>query len=473
MLLRSTGWLCTATICQVLAPAAQSQVAVVSPTPSLSPTAPASEAEQWKTPAAQPTEPDAEPQPPSQTTGTQFEQEPGWSGGLLDQEPQNSSGQSLSVESEPTPESAPAPVDPRSKGYSLIFGVIDLRPKMQFGITFDDNILISGSNPKRDVLYTISPGAILGVGDYLRRQNNYARLEYDPSLTLFQRYSTDNSLEHYLRFDTQYTFSSLALGAGFEYDKLAGPDRDIGGRVNRDIYIADLSATYTLSDKTSLDSDTAFWFRHYQDEIGSQEIINHEWANYTIVPKLDVAGGVAFGFLSPEHGGRQTYQQTLVRLRYSASDKLTFSGHAGVEFREFSTRGTLLTPVFGLNTQYALNASTTLSLNGSRSVTNSAALNGEDYTATRFTLGLTQHLIGNFFLTLAGGYENDAYRQATSFTGGRQREDNYLFFQPSLDYRLQDWASLSLSYFYQSNNSNISANSFRDRQFSLQLHFGF
>ena len=483
MFLRSTGWLCTATIFQAfVAPAAHSQEPVVSPTPAISPTPSPSptvqvpEAEQWKVEgtADQQAELNAGQQPAPQPSEAPAEQESGWTGGLLDQAPESEAGQEPVVENEQEPEHVEAPLDPRSQGYTLLFGPIAVRPQMLFQLTRDDNILISSSHPKRDVVYILSPGVVLGAGDFLLKEYNFFRLEYEPTLTLFNHFSNFNSLEQHLRLEGQYSFGRLKLGGNFEYDKLAGPDRDVGGRVNRDIYDTDLSANYLISDKTSIETDTGLWFRHYQNQIGSKEIVNHTWANYSIVPKLDVAAGVAVGILQPDHGSHQNFQQALVRLRYASSATLTFNGNVGVEFREIANAATRVTPVFGLSTEYALSAGTKLSINGSRNVTNSAALNGENYTATRIALDLNQHLIGNLFLTLGGGYENDSYSQATSSVSlGRQREDNYLFFHPSLDYRLKDWANISVSYSYQSNKSNFPTSSFRDRQISLEVRFGF
>jgi hypothetical protein len=476
MFLRSTGWLCTATICQLIAPVAQSQVLAPSPTPAPSPALPSTNGESWQVEKANELPPSGfDNQQPGQPIETPVEQEPGWSGGLLDQPPENQADPGQLLTNETGQEETPAPVDPRSRGYGVLFGVVDVRPEMSFGVTYDDNILISHNNPKRDVLYSLSPGVLLGVGDYLVKENNYLRVEYIPTLTYFNHYSSINSLDHFLRIEGQYAMGPLLLGGSFEYDKFSGPDRDVGGRVDRDIYTADLSASYTISDKTSIDTDTAVWFRHYRTQIGSTEIISHTWVNYNLSPKLIPGAGVAVGVLEPERGGgRQIYEQVLGRLLYPASEKLTFSAKAGVEFREFSAAATRITPVFGLNASYQLTAGTKLSLSGLRRVTNSAALNGEDYTATSISAEVEQHLIGDFYLTLGAGYENDSYRHTIETTAaGGQRQDNFYYIRPSVSYRPKDWISISLSYFYQIDDSNFPTNSFRDRQVSLEVHLGF
>jgi hypothetical protein len=93
MLLRSTGWLCTAAICQFFVPAAHSQVVTPSPTPTPSPALPSADSESWKVDESNDLGPSgSDQQPMSEPTETPVEQEPGWSGGLLDQ-PDNQTGQ--------------------------------------------------------------------------------------------------------------------------------------------------------------------------------------------------------------------------------------------------------------------------------------------------------------------------------------------------------------------------------------------
>jgi hypothetical protein len=257
---------------------------------------------------------------------------------------------------------------------------------------------------------------------------------------------------------------------------LAGPNRDIGARVNSEIYATGLKASYNLSDKTSLELDGGATFVHYQSQIGSKEFVNHDWLNYNLTPKVTVSVGGAFGVLQPDSGGSQPYQQALFRVQFASTAKLTFNGNAGVEFREFSGSGggTRITPVFGLSANYALSPGTQFNLNGARNVTNSSSISGDNYTATRISGDISQHLIGDFYMGLEGGYENDAYSQATATSTGKgQREDNYFFVRPSVTYHLKDWANISVSYFYRDNNSNIPNKAFRNNQVWVEVRFGF
>jgi Putative beta-barrel porin 2 len=457
MFFRRTGWLCTATICQALMQAADGQVGATSPAP----TPPAVQSEVQGPTEEQPA-PTFEQQPQPETNMTP-EQEPGWQGGL-NQPLENQPGALL-------------PPEARAAGLKITFGPIDIRPKMDFSVLYDDNITISSTNRKADFQYTISPGVFFGLGDYLQKEANFISLEYIPSLILFNHFSTFNTLDQHLRAEGQYSFARLKLGPYFEYDKTEGPNRDIGNRVSSEIYATGLLANYNLSERVSFDVDTDLTFSHYQHQIGSKELVNHDWLNYNLTPKVTVGVGMAFGALQPESGGTQNYQQGLIRARFVSTAKLTFNGNAGVEFREFPS-GTKVTPVFGLSADYQLFPGTRLSISGSRSVTNSALVGSDNYTATRVSADISQHLIGNFFLSLDVGYENDAYSQTTGISTGStaiiaQRQDNYFFIRPRLIYHLKDWADISVWYFYRDNESNVPTSAFRDNQVALEVGLGF
>ena len=484
MSLRSRGWLWTATVFQALVQALHGQTAASSPTPAPSSSAmqPVSEPEEWNLEA-----PTLEQRQSGSETGVgpqaPFEQEPGWPGGLTN--PANN-------EFEVPPEQIPP--NPRAAGLKLSLGPIDIRPAFIFSAMYDDNIEIRNTNRKADLVYTLSPGVFLGLGDYIQREFNFISVAYIPTLQLFQHYHSDDALNQHLRLEGQYAFSRLTLSSYFQYDSLTGPNRDIGGRVTGDSYRAGLYATYLLSDKTSLQITNDVTFQHYKQQTGYEEFVNHDWFNYQLTPKVNVGLGTAFGALHPDTGGTQPYQQGLFRIQFASTPKLTFSANAGFEVREFpstavsgtpnsgtnsqfSGSGTRVTPVFGLSANYEFLPGSTFSLSGDRYVTNSSSTNlaGDNFTATAVSGKLTQHLIGNYFLGLESGYENDAYSQAISATTGQitQRQDDYFYIQPSITYHWKDWGDISVSYERRVNSSNHSNFSFRDNQVWVQFHIGF
>jgi len=477
MFWRSTGWLWTATICEALVHALHGQVAGPSTAPSPSPSSmqPVSEPEEWKVEGLSPEQqlpgigqPQfGSEQMPEAGSGAPFEQEPGWSGGLINSLPENSTQFQLPP--------AELPVDPRSAGWKFSLGPIDIRPLMQFTTEYSDNILASTSNRRSDLIYIIAPGATLAVGDYMQKDYSYLSLTYVPTLNLYNRFSSLNSLDQHLRIDGQYGLERLKLSGYFGYDKAFGGNRDIGGLVNSDYYTMGGAAKYLINEQFSLEALGDQIFAHYQNAIGSNTFINHNWLNYNFTPKLVVSAGGAFGLLQPDTGGTQTFEQGLVRLQFASTDKLYFNGDAGFEVRQFpGGKGIRVTPVFDLSANYQLFPGTTLGLSGARNVTYSASVTGSNYTATSVSANITQHLVGNWYIGLGAGFENDSYFQVSGARPGTtQRQDNYVIFQPNLTYRWNDWANISVSYFYRDNHSNSPGRSFYNNQMAVQMHIGF
>ncbi|MBV8101141.1 MAG: outer membrane beta-barrel protein [Verrucomicrobia bacterium] len=433
---------------------------------------PASEPDEWKVEGPtleQQTPANQEPGPGPETgvaPESPFEQEPGWTGGLAN--PGNG------PEFEIPPDQLP--VDPRSFGLKYTIGPIDIRPMMSFSTTYSDNILASTTSRKEDFIYTIGPGAIFALGDYIQKQYTYLTLQYVPVLNLYNHYSTLNSLDQHLRIDGQWGMERLKLSTYFGYDKSFGGNRDIGGLVNSEYYTMGAEAKYLLNEQISFEALGDQTFSDYGSSgIGSREFVNHEYLNYAFTPKLTGGIGAAFGILQPYVGGTQTYEQGLFRLQFTSTEKINFTGNFGFEFRQFpSGVGTRFTPVFTVTANYLIFPGSTLTLSGGRNVTYSAAVTGSNYTATNVTAGITQHVIGNLSVGFNVGFENDSYFFVSGAqTGAVNREDNYITLSPNLTYRWNDWANISVSYLYRDNQSNAPARSFYNNQVAVQVHIGF
>jgi hypothetical protein len=469
MFFRSTGWLWTATICQALVHALHGQTAP-SPVPSRSPSSlqPVSEPEEWKVEGVSPEQQAPGPeQMPEIGPAIPFEQEPGWSGGLNNSLPENSTEFQLPPDQ--------LPVDPQAVGLKFSLGPIDIRPLMQFTVEYSDNILASTTNRRRDLIYIISPGLTLAAGDYVQKEYNYLTLSYVPTLNLYNHYSSINSLDEHLRIDGQYGLERLKLSGYFGYDKAFGGNRDIGGLVNSDYYTMGAAAKYLINEQLALQVLGDEIFAHYQNATGSNQFTNHNWLNYSFTPKLTVSAGGAFGVLRPDKGGTQTFEQGLFRVQFASTDKLTFDGNFGLEVRQFpSGAGVRVTPIFGLSANYQAFPGTTLSINGARNVTYSAAVTGSNYTATNISASITQHLVGNLYIGLDAGFENDAYFHVSGARPGTvDRQDNYFILRPNLTYRWNDWENISVSYLYRDNHSNSPGRSFYNNQIAVQMHVGF
>lgn len=390
------------------------------------------------------------------------EGEPDWRGELGEPEQASPTGDINGV--------APQPKVP---GPRLALGPFRIQPLVQAIGLYDDNVLISHVDRKSDFMWIIAPGLSIGAGDYLEKSLTYFRIDYTPVFVLFADHTEFNSIDQYLRVEGRYATVRLTVSPYFEYDKLSGPDRDLGTRVDRERFIGGVNMTYIVSDKTSIDVNGVAWSRQNKVGIDSKEVFNNDWLNFQVTPKLDVDVGIGLGVLKPEGSARQTYEQGLVRVRLAPTVKLTFNANVGVELRQVaSDAGDRATPVFGLGAVYKPFEETTIRLTGARRVYSSKTAAGVNFTSTTVDLDIKQHLWRQFFAGLTAGYENHDY-SATDANVKSLRQDNLVYVRPELVYRFRDWLEFTIFYQHQENDSTRASLRFSDNQVGLEALLSF
>jgi hypothetical protein len=76
------------------------------------------------------------------------------------------------------------------------------------------------------------------------------------------------------------------------------------------------------------------------------------------------------------------------------------------------------------------------------------------------------------FFGLAAGYENGDYFSTRSGIAA-DREDDYYFIEPSLDFNITRFWTIGVYYLYRENDSSLAPYSFYDDQFGLRTTVSF
>ena len=155
---------------------------------------------------------------------------------------------------------------------------------------------------------------------------------------------------------------------------------------------------------------------------------------------------------------------------YNPTEKLTFNGTAGVEFRETEGEGrTVATPVFSGGFSYTPWDDTNITGNVYREFNYSARYFAEDYLATGASASISQSMGQKLFATVSGSFENAAYQD--NLAGGLTDQNyNYFSVRVALDYQLTTWCELSAYYQYRRDIAH-SLSGFVDDQAGLQTRF--
>jgi hypothetical protein len=354
---------------------------------------------------------------------------------------------------------------------SLKWGDLEIHPHFDAQAVYDDNIFIRSTNKVDDWIYTLSPGILLHMGDYFKKDENYVALDYTPSIIIFGENSASDTVDHEAIFDSQYRFTKLRLGLKQAFQSLSGTVIDVGDRVDRNIFTTDLTSNYELTGKSSIEVNLRHAATEYENGalFDYREWINQNWFNYQIAPKTQVGAGLTLGWLDVDRTPDQDYQQALLRVIYNPTGKLTLRGSGGFEWRHFDTvSNDRFTPVFSAGLGYQPFDGTHFDLDVFRRIQSSASTFGQDYSSSGVTFSARQRLFQKLYIGVRTGYENVNYH---SYVPGitTSREDDYLFVQPSLTYEFNSNVSASLFYLYRENRSSQPSADFDNNQVGIRV----
>jgi len=349
-------------------------------------------------------------------------------------------------------------------------GLWRMRPIFSAGVTYDDNIFITNSNRKSDLIFNFNAGLALEFGDYRNLQDNYLLLEYLATGFFFNRYTSQNSFDQAASLLGQYRFESLAVQAESRYQNLSGAERQVGAFTNRSLFFNAFRMIYDYSEKTSLDVEVSQRSNAYPQNLSSYYYEGKCGFDYAILPKTSIGLEGIFGLAQVQESPDMWYQTLNGRMDYALTGKTVVKANGGIQFNEYVGGGEplRLVPVFSVGAEHLLFTKTRLSLVAYRNLQASPSIAGQDYIATGAEVGLSQEFASKFEIALSTGYENDTYVANTTRTDAT-RVDNFFFVRPSISYHFLKYMKASLSYEYRSNSSDMVEDTWFDNKLNLEL----
>jgi len=383
-----------------------------------------------------------------------------------------------------------------SKESTLRLGGLDLFPHAASQVHYDDNILISHTDPLKDVIWTVSPGLTLaggGVGAYLpgavtveqlrnllyyslvedvTMPGRFFAVDYTPSFIFYTDHTEYDNVGESVKLSSGYSFSRLALGLDFDYDRAQVKNAGVGSLTEESTYDARFRSRYDLTDRTSLEVNGRYYRLDYDDPLyqGYQEVSNENWLNRTFADRLSLGAGLVVGRDLPQASSDQTFERALVRAVYRLSGKLYFSSSLGVEFRQYdSGESSTLHPVLGLTGTYQVREGTTLSLEG-HGLQEPSPYGGYNDTRWGGSAGVRQRLFSRVYAEASAGYDDIQYNfYGTQGQSSSSRSDNYFYGRLTLEYEFNRHLVGSLFYTYYRDNSSYVVYSYDDSILGLKV----
>lgn len=345
--------------------------------------------------------------------------------------------------------------------------------RVSVNATYDDNIYIQAKNPTSDLLWSLSPGVTLGVGDLTGRKGGFATLRYDGKAFYFTNNSELNSVDQVAALEVQWAGAKLTLGGTLGFSNITSPNTETGDRLNQKRYEAGLTATHDWSEKTTLGAAVSGQLVDSKDQLNTQGGDLRMWADHEVSVLTKLGLGLKVGFVDVSEGSRQTFEQLLVRVNYAAASKVNVRLEVGGELRQIESGGHAdVTPVFALQANYSPYELLTVQLDGYRRVQPSIIDAGANTVVTGAGVRIGYRFLQRFELSVGGAYEQSNY-EALGSGSSSPRTDDYYLARIGLSYAFAESMRLTGFYQYRTNESTEADRSFDNQQTGLEFSFAF
>jgi hypothetical protein len=362
-------------------------------------------------------------------------------------------------------------------------GPFRIRPYGWLNAYYDNNILLTETDTENDFIWAINPGVTVSTRNYGENDGSYFLLDYLANVFVFTQGSEDTGWGQNVNLAGRWAGAKLTIDAAQGYNASWGGllgytnrvDREFAGQlVDQQVIPTTLRAHYRLSDKTSVEADALQVFRILDDDLNSyNEWAVRPWFNYQATEKVQTSVGAAMGWRDIENNPNQTYEQALVRVTYQAAAKVTALASAGLEWSQWQggyDQGPYLVFLVGAN--YRPTETTILGLQAYRRQYPSITVTTENYLTTGFQVSLQQKIWQRLSFGLSAGYDFTEYEP--SATGvSTDREDDYFYVAPSLNYSLSPRWDAGLYFTYRENDSNQAGNDYDGYQAGFRTSFRF
>ncbi len=359
--------------------------------------------------------------------------------------------------------------------------------------TYDDNIFIQRTNPQDDVIYRVAPSFGWGIGSFRGEfsplsstphflaqtgeeelpRKDFAFVGYTPEAVFFDRHHGEDDVNHDARIAARREEPLWNAEGELHFQSVADTNIDLGQRLRQTYYSASLGGEYALTGKINGGLRFDGVRSDYDAGFSSTDAHGKIYADYQIAPKTLVGFGIVVGYLDVAGGSNQDYQQPVLQLKYQATSKLSFTGQAGEEFRQFASgirdRSQF---AFLLNGNFEPADGTTLTVSGRRDTQSSAQYAGENIVQTVYQGGVRQRFWQRVYLSLTGGFARENYEN-NRVVAVVARRDDYSFYKAALSGDITRRGTLELSYEYRKNDSSLANFSFNENLASLGVSFLF
>ncbi|MCX5694969.1 MAG: outer membrane beta-barrel protein [Candidatus Omnitrophica bacterium] len=349
-----------------------------------------------------------------------------------------------------------------------------IHPYAGWDVVYDDNIYLTDSNRKTDLINILRPGVKLIFGD-IQATKGMNRIELDAGANLFSFYSRDgnNRQEPYGYFFSQFGKGrhKLTLNQSFAKNHSPVSAITIGGS-GKFINYKDSTTKFFWESNYNRVGVEIFCTRvydEYEKEYKAGSTIEQQMYAPNIFfqpsPKTKFFVGYNYGWADYVKNTNKTnnnhYERYWVGAKGELTNKIAGIIKAGIEnriYKGLSSQLNVISAAMDLTYSHSPKTAFTLKLsqgNKDSSYVNSVLDKGQDASV---------HAIYKFSRTLSLNLGTDFSRDKYDQSGTKSYSYNYI---TRFDYSYQKWLKMYLSYRYRNKDSNSPSDEYTDNIYSF------
>lgn len=357
-----------------------------------------------------------------------------------------------------------------------------IRPHADYQFTDAYHVLASPSNQVDTTIQRISPGILFNLGPHWA-------LDYTLTIGLYSNTNFGTEVDHSITLSGQTVYGDWVFGLLQSVLLTQSPLIQFGGQVEQQYFNTSLTALHEngprVSEEFSLNQNIQVFPGSGYENMRSWSTI--DWLNYAPQSRFNVGIGPGVGYNNAEFGPDSVWLQLQARANWRITDILSLQVSGGIVETFFlgnESTANLFSPIYSGSLQLRPFSQTQVSIFASRYVSPSVLV-GEYTEGTTFGASIGQRLLGQFYLSVQGGYSNQKYvasaitvavinnNTISLETLNQGRTDDYYTFSARIGHAFLQRGDISLFYNYSSDKSTFPGYSFASNQFGGEVSYSF
>ena len=347
-------------------------------------------------------------------------------------------------------------------------GPVVFRPHLNYQYSYAHGLLFAPSNAANSSINTIALCVVADLG-------RHWTLDYTPTVQVYSDKQLRNNVGHAVSLVGNVSYEDWVFGLVQTYVKSDATIVETASQTKQEVFGTSLTASHQLNEKFSTDLSLS---QQITDVSGGQSTRSwsvQDWLNYKVAQRVFFGIGGTVGYVNVDIGPDQVSEELQARIQWRVTDKISFNVRGGLNYQQIldEAYSDPLSPVFGVDVQYAPFEQTRIFLSADRSVSSSQYyILGNTTEGTTVGLTLTQRLFEKYHFSTSLNYAHTDYTLTLVSISDVRSDDTYSF-SASLNRTIFKRGSVGVSYQYGKNVSNRSGFGYMSNQIGLQASFAY